>query len=529
MDAITSNTNSAGDLERFGSPAASSTERTRLWLALAILLGIALRFSGLESKPLWEDEAWTFHTATAPNGVLAISGLDPHPLSYYFLYRALPEWFFHADWAFRLPSAVFSTASLLLFAAMLRLAGMESRLRVLSVALFAVLPINVRYAFEARAYALAECLAVAVLAAYFLARNRRSLMSFFILAISVALSAHIDGFGLAAPFAVLLHTVIEMKRDANSRRSAIAVLIGGALAIPYYMFRVSYFADHEGVHAIGESGSLINGFFSRVVELSPLGIGFDQVAASHRYAIYLAAAAGLIVLLASARTPRAWWGEGSRRLFTLFAIATPLIYAVLSVVLHANLMHKKYLLVVVPALTPLFAAGVVQLMRRARRLAFLGLLGVPLAVSVHLLVSPGGRADWRSLYEQIKGELRAGDVFIQQRQENYPEYGFGPLRAYAWRAGYSGDPASWIEYPAPALQEHASGGRSGPGSASLSLRHAGLESTIGGISPRVRIWTLTTDWMAKDRMLDLSESRRAAKSYSADGVRATLWTFDGRL
>lgn len=499
-----------------------STNRASITLVLLIFAALALRLSTVGSKPIWEDEAWTFVTAVAPEGLLAISGNDLHPLSFYAFYRMLPSWFFESDFRFRIPSALFSCASVLLAARFFKLAISDRSLQMGSIALFALLPLNVRYAYEARAYALAELMSLAVLTAYLSFRQRPSRGRLVALGSVVALSCHLDGFGLAAPFAVFLDALVHFKTEPAVRRAIWAVIAGGLLVAPYYLFRMSLFAAAPEVHTVGEPASLLASFAGRLVELSPFGIGFDQVARDHRWAIFVLAALVLMVLLASAKSARSPWLSNSRSLLTFLLLATPAIYAIISVVFGVSIIHKKYLIVIVPAFVPLFAAGFMHLVRRRRLPLILMLAVLPAAVSIHLIATPGSRADWRTLHERLKTEIRPGDRFVQELQENYELYSFGSLRAYAWRNGDMIAASRLLEYR-PAITSHDAVIKIENASAWTDLASQSAIEDFIRTSPDGRVWALSTEWMARGRTLDLSAIADRQMSVTADGVLATLW------
>ncbi|MBK8270575.1 MAG: hypothetical protein IPK83_20655 [Planctomycetes bacterium] len=499
-----------------------STNRASIIFAFLVLAALALRLSTVGSKPIWEDEAWTFVTAVAPEGLLAISGNDLHPLSFYAFYRMLPSWFFESDFNFRIPSMLFSCVSVLLAARFFKLAISDRSLQMGSIALFALLPLNVRYSYEARAYALAEMMSLAVLTTYLSFRQRPSRGRLVALGGAVALSCHLDGFGLAAPFAVFLHAMIHYKTEPAVRRAFWTVIVGGLLASPYYLFRVSLFAAAPEVHTVGEPASLITSFAGRLVELSPVGIGFDQVSRNHRWAIFILAVLVLIVLVASAKSARSCWRSDSRRLLAILLMATPAIYAIISVVFGVSIIHKKYLIVTVPAFVPLFAAGFTHLVRNRRLPLILMLAVLPAAVSVHLIATPGSRADWRTLHEKLKSEIRPGDRFVQELQENYELYSFGSLRAYAWRSGDMISASRMLEYR-PAITSHDAVIKIENASAWTDLASQSAMEDFIRTSPDGRVWALSTEWMARGRTLDLSAIADRQMSVTADGVLATLW------
>lgn len=516
--------------------------RTSRLVWIILIVGTLLRLLNLGNRPLWEDEAWTDYAATAPDGLVAIAGNDPHPLSFYWLYRQLPGIFNTSDTLFRLPSAICSILSIFLMVRLLSLARLGPRISTLALALYAVLPVNIRFAQEARAYALAELFAVSVLTAYLSFLERPRLRSALFLALTVGLSAHLDGFGLAAPFAVFVHAAIGLlqsmvlarKRNAatasgdgaNHRIALIAVTVGVLLATPYYAFRLSTFAAGDGIHAVGESPSLVICAVSRLAELSPFGIGFEQVSSPHRWVIYslalvaagILASAGLTGWIHKVHAPH----SSAMRLFALLAILTPLTYVAMSILFGAHLIHRKYLLLIVPALVPLFAMGAHRLFHYRLAPSIVLLVVVPLAVSAHYLASPGSRADWRKLFEEMGSRIQPDDGFTHEMQENYPLYSFGVLRAYARRAGTPIESSRLIEYrPTSRLNDVIITLDNHDETLTETDRSALLDFIRS--RPNRRIWMLSTDWICRGRIVDLSTIAVPEQHFATRGVSATLW------
>ena len=172
-------------------------------ILVAIVIGVLIRVAWLNAKPLWEDEAWTFVTAISDRPLVDIAGADPHPMSFYFVVRHLPAWFLSSDWAFRLPHAIASCVALVLIPFVFRRllspergvgapirdpmadSGPSARTRLETLddsstdrlvawctLVFALLPLNVRYAQDARAYAFCQLAGVIVLLLYLKCRQK---------------------------------------------------------------------------------------------------------------------------------------------------------------------------------------------------------------------------------------------------------------------------------------------------------------------------------------------------------------------
>ncbi len=137
----------------------------RLALILSTLAGAGLRFFGLDAQPLWLDEAFSLWVARLP--VLEIPGwlvqIDHHPPLYYALLAGWISGLGTSEWALRSLSALLSVVAVPLTAvAARRLVGREAAL--VAAILVALAPFQVRYAQEARMYALLMVAVTATLA-----------------------------------------------------------------------------------------------------------------------------------------------------------------------------------------------------------------------------------------------------------------------------------------------------------------------------------------------------------------------------
>ena len=126
---------------------------TSRWAVPAILLlGAALRIFDLPGKDIWLDEAYSLKFAQLNLHEIFFLDQDTPPLYYGILHWWIPV-FGTSEWALRLPSALFGTASIFaIYKVGRRLFDEEAG--VLSALLLAVSVLHVRYAQEARTYTL---------------------------------------------------------------------------------------------------------------------------------------------------------------------------------------------------------------------------------------------------------------------------------------------------------------------------------------------------------------------------------------
>lgn len=221
-------------------------------LLVAIVAGVGLRFAHLERKLVWYDEAHTWlrlagateaevrtcydsrerrvadlsvflHASAGrgyPDVVRVLAAEEPHqPPLYFVLARAWTRLWGDGTAALRGASAVASTVALALVPLLVRALGGGGTFAVTATALVAVSPLHVRYAQEARPYALFELLVV--LASLLLVRacarpSSRGAWTAYAGAMAAAWWTH-----LLALLVVAAHALVVLAERGANRRIAL--------------------------------------------------------------------------------------------------------------------------------------------------------------------------------------------------------------------------------------------------------------------------------------------------------------------
>jgi mannosyltransferase len=129
------------------------------------IVAIIARIVMIARPPLWYDENFTLILARLPfERMIQATAGDVHPPLWYII-----EWiYFHAFpalpvWAIRIPAALFSLASIVMFVKLCKVMRVPSRVTVGAAILMAILPMQIWYAQEGRMYAMLEFLVLAAL------------------------------------------------------------------------------------------------------------------------------------------------------------------------------------------------------------------------------------------------------------------------------------------------------------------------------------------------------------------------------
>ncbi|MCB9139272.1 MAG: glycosyltransferase family 39 protein [Caldilineaceae bacterium] len=125
-------------------------------LAGALLVGTALRFYALGAKSLWVDEAFSVWLArqSAPELIDWVVRIDQHPPLYYLLLHVWIRLLGDGPVAVRSLSALAGALTLPVFYLIARRVGPSRRTALPATLLLALSPFHIRYAQEARMYAL---------------------------------------------------------------------------------------------------------------------------------------------------------------------------------------------------------------------------------------------------------------------------------------------------------------------------------------------------------------------------------------
>jgi mannosyltransferase len=198
----------------------------------------AVVFAVLGIVPLWLDELQQVAAERGSVGALLRwvqmnPGASPLP---YLAQRAIVDLFGTSPFVVRIPAALCSIAAAAVFAALCGRFGIRSP--VWATALFLALPLQFRYAIEARGYSQGLLCALLSLLLLLRARERGTAGAAVLYGASVALGLYSQPLTILPVFGGLFWLIGE--RDANSR--AKRSILGGALVgvlsfVPWYLLQ----------------------------------------------------------------------------------------------------------------------------------------------------------------------------------------------------------------------------------------------------------------------------------------------------
>ncbi len=271
--------------------------RVWAWLALAMIVGFALRTVAIGDQALWADEALTYVLAQSPAGALASAPIDPTPPLYYWLH----QWLIPDGASAAVGRSISLVAGMLAIPAtfLLGRALVGHSAAGFAAAWVAVSAPLVDYSQEARPYALLVLLIL--MSALALDRTlreprRRWPVAIFALTTILALYTHfVAWFWAALALAMLLKL---------SPRRGVALLASGVvivMAIPEMARVLRYATEANAFHWLAQPGP---GDFIRLL--------LDQWFAFGAVALSAGFAAVLVVVGVARRAPFVTWVRSNR-------------------------------------------------------------------------------------------------------------------------------------------------------------------------------------------------------------------------
>lgn len=367
-----------------------------LFLVAALLL--------IEARPLWLDEILQLIDTTQPSPVELISRLPGHhsgsaPLGYLVQQATLKVTGYSVGRA-RLAEALFGAAAV--FTVALLAAELRLEWSWLGAALFAIFPIVLRYATEARMYSQALFLSTLATLIYLRLAKRPAWSTAAVYGLAIAAAAYTQPYAASVGLAHLIWSLIYRERKPALLGGA-AFALALAAFLPWYLWaKASWVADiaHGGLR------------FSASVK-TPLML-FRELAGVGYWG------SGLILVMCIAgfaglrRAPR------TRTLLALL-IAVPAISIFTADAWFDYFLAARQFIWVLPAVAMLAAASVEWRPRVGFALAaILALLCV--RYSVLFFTTP--REDWQAAANAIEEQVRQGACLTVAPAESTALYEF---------------------------------------------------------------------------------------------------------
>ncbi len=391
-------------------------------LAMAIVLGLALRLWNLGAQSVWIDEAYSLRLAAlSPLQIIGETARDNHPPLYYLLLSAWERIGPPTETWARLLSAIVGAALVPVFYAFCR--GMiPAPGPLLASLLIAISPMAVWHSQDARMYALVLlCTYLALLLFLRYLRGGSSLELFgFGTALLAALYTHPYGVFL---FPILLVHLVCVRKEVGSLRfirTTSVLLLVGAAYLPWLWIILTRATHVAGFSKPVTLLTIPYMFYAFSVGYS-LGPSIEELHRSvvpnvsflwrHLAAVVATASVFGTPLLAGLKSVRRL---GRFRPLVLLLLGLPILMALAVTLMSRIDFNARYVAVSLPAYLVLVALGLTSLRQRTSR-AFMVLgIFVLSAASLHNHYTDSRYAneDARSAFRLVESRLRTGDCAL---------------------------------------------------------------------------------------------------------------------
>jgi mannosyltransferase len=392
-------------------------------------LAAALRWFRIDAQSLWYDEGISAHqlTRSFPE-IMRASALDTHPPLYYWTLKAWSDMFGSAEVGLRSLSAVWGLLAVVCtWLIGRRLFGTLAA--TLAALLLTAAPLAVYYSQEVRMYAQVTTLALVAVYAY--ARRWH-----WLYALAGSATLYTQYLGVAVLIALNLHAVAWFR--CRTRREWLAWLAANAaVALSFLPWLPTFIAQQT--HALNTS------------QRTPAGILLDTLTAYGGGIVHgdLFLAAGS-VLVGLGLCGLALWRDRPAASLALSIWLAPLALVVI-LGLRSGLFELRYLVLSLPGLMLLAAAGIVRLARypiAAVGVGLVALVPAALSLSAQYFDPTFARDDYRGLVAFIAAEARPTDVVLlsaPNQIEVFSYYYRGPLETVGLPAQRPIDPGDTLQ------------------------------------------------------------------------------------
>jgi len=363
----------------------ASLARPALWL------DEVLQLAGVRDRTL--DEALRYATTHA-GGV---------PLGYVFTLASV-HMFGYSVFTGRLPSLLFSLAACAGVAVLARSLGTSRTW--LAVAFFALMPLQFRYAIEARPYGPALCISVWSTVAFLWFIRRPNTVRWLVYLASVVVGLYTQPYVIFVPCAHLAWVWSEktLQRQVGVK-TAFSIGVAVLAFLPWYFYALSNWraalvdSNVRAHFGLGEVEVIVKeltgaGYFGTVL-IGGLAIGgLKELAPSHR------------------------------RLLILYVLA-PILGAVAANILFGYFMAIRQMIFVLAPLALLAALGLARALRQRPRLAAIAGTAILIAClyeDASFVLEP--REDWQSASAQLVEESQNGQCVILSPESSDLVFGF---------------------------------------------------------------------------------------------------------
>jgi mannosyltransferase len=407
-----------------------AVDMSLLFTALALIAGGIIASVGLARDSLWLDETytWLFVRSTWPDLLTSTRIVAVHPPLYYILVKALVGSGPLTEVALRFPSVIFHLIGITGAASIGAILGGRTG-RVAAAWMWALHPMAIWYAREARPYALAAALAAITLACYLRAERQGSPWTWALGGVSMAagLVTHYFFFVFVGTL-VLASLAIFRERPRFFRSWTLLTL---AALVPLAVWLAWLFQQGQPSFGIAWIPRPSAADLALTLWNMVSGYGGNLDPGTTLWGIVLLSLAAVGLTCGDER-------HAARR-YAIAGIALPLL-SVWLVSLRRPVFVDRYFLILLPWVAALVALGMLALQRiviagRSRRWSWAAvaamILGLAVATQV-LTAAKYRKENWRSLVDALQeAGASSRDLVLSEPEISLPLVYYGALPSIA--------------------------------------------------------------------------------------------------
>jgi len=377
-------------------------------IAIAVLVGWALRLARPEVHSFWIDEGLTLLAAQSDH-LLDFLRWDSHPPLSFLIVRGWIALFGESDLALRLLPAIMSCVSLVLFARLAQ-AWLGQQRATAAVALYAVAPILVNYAHEVRMYAFVELATLLVLLAARAAWRSPTPTRWLVLAGATAVATGLHYYGSFAGLAVIADTLLRRAKGTAPAHAFVSTTAACALGVGVW---IPTFLTLVPAQMANPWPRIVQTDARSLAEL-PLRLVASDLIVLVEHGIpwvgwLLATGCAGALLLALVRAVRVA-DDGLRE--ALIACSVPVLAALILATVAGGAFHPRYLTPAIPGSIAAMSAGFALLQPAVlSRVVTAIVVACALATSM-LQLSENRREDYRAACAEIRERWQDGDRLL---------------------------------------------------------------------------------------------------------------------
>lgn len=373
-------------------------------ILLILLFALILRLLSIDQS-LWLDEAINvnfINTLSLKDIIVKYTIGDFHPPLYHVLLKGWINLFGSSEISIRLPSVIFSIASVFLVYLIVKKLY-DSKTALIASTLIATAPLHIYYSQEARMYMLAELLTLASVYFFISILNKETILKWFFFIFFTTALLYTDYLPyLIIPTYIIYLFLFRKRISIHTIRSFIpAFFLIFILLIPWLLIFPKQLGTGLSAAAASPAWSAVVGgstFKDLLLTFVKFTIGRISVDSNLLYAMLFSPVALFTVLLFCL----SFFRMSPKRTFLFFWLFIPILFAFI-ISFFIPVFAYFRLLFVLPAFYILWASGIntISWTLPTRVLLLLALLINVISTSIYLINPSFHREDWRSATKYV--------------------------------------------------------------------------------------------------------------------------------